>query len=66
MGGAAFIGRVVSNRMQKTVVVAVSYLAYRPKLKLYEKRTAKHFAHAEATTPTSTSGTSCASSGRSA
>ena len=47
MGGAAFIGRVVSNRMQKTVVVAVSYLAYRPKLKLYEKRTAKHFAHAD-------------------
>jgi small subunit ribosomal protein S17 len=47
MGGAQFIGRVVSNRMQKTVVVAVDYLAYRPKLKTYEKRTAKHFAHAD-------------------
>lgn len=47
MGGAQFIGRVVSNRMQKTVVVAVSYMAYLPKLKTYEKRTAKHFAHAD-------------------
>ncbi|KIY94038.1 hypothetical protein MNEG_13923, partial [Monoraphidium neglectum] len=47
MGGAQFIGRVVSNRMQKTVVVAVDYMAYLPKLKMYEKRTAKHFAHAD-------------------
>jgi small subunit ribosomal protein S17 len=47
MGGAQFIGRVVSNRMQKTVVVAVDYMAWLPKLKTYEKRTAKHFAHAE-------------------
>jgi ribosomal protein S17 len=35
MGGAQFIGRVVSNRMQKTVVVAVDYLAYLPKLKVW-------------------------------
>jgi len=47
MGGAQFIGRVVSNRMQKTVVVAVDYLAYIPKLKTYEKRTSKHFAHSD-------------------
>ncbi|GBF89119.1 30S ribosomal protein S17 [Raphidocelis subcapitata] len=47
MGGAQFIGRVVSNRMQKTVVVAVDYMAYLPKLKTYEKRTSKHFAHAD-------------------
>lgn len=48
MGGASFVGRVVSNRMQKTVVVAVDYLVWRPKLKVHEKRTAKHFAHDEA------------------
>ncbi|KAF8073017.1 rpsQ [Scenedesmus sp. PABB004] len=47
MGGARFVGRVVSNRMQKTVVVAVDYVVWRPKLKVYEKRTAKHFAHDE-------------------
>jgi small subunit ribosomal protein S17 len=33
--------------MQKTVVVAVDYVVWRPKLKVYEKRTAKHFAHDE-------------------
>lgn len=47
MGGASFVGRVVSNRMQKTVVVAVDYVVWRPKLKVYEKRTHKHFAHDE-------------------
>lgn len=47
MGGASFVGRVVSNRMQKTVVVAVDYLVWRPKLKVHQKRTAKHFAHDE-------------------
>jgi small subunit ribosomal protein S17 len=47
MGGASFVGRVVSNRMQKTVVVAVDYVVWRPKLKVYETRTAKHFAHDE-------------------
>lgn len=41
------MGRVVSNRMQKTVVVAVDYVVWRPKLKVYEKRTSKHFAHDE-------------------
>jgi small subunit ribosomal protein S17 len=47
MGGASFVGRVVSNRMQKTVVVAVNYLVWQPKLKVYEKRISKHFAHDE-------------------
>eukprot|EP00879_Flechtneria_rotunda_P010014 GHRR01010470.1.p1 GENE.GHRR01010470.1~~GHRR01010470.1.p1 ORF type:complete len:155 (+),score=33.37 GHRR01010470.1:124-588(+) len=47
MGGARFVGRVVSNRMQKTVVVAVDYVVWQPKLKVYEKRTSKHFAHDE-------------------
>lgn len=47
MGGASFVGRVVSNRMQKTVVVAVDYVVWQPKLKVYEKRTSKHFAHDE-------------------
>jgi small subunit ribosomal protein S17 len=47
MGGAQFVGRVVSNRMQKTVVVAVDYVVWRPKYKKYEKRTSKHFAHDE-------------------
>lgn len=47
MGGESFVGRVVSNRMQKTVVVAIDYVVWRPKLKVYEKRTHKHFAHDE-------------------
>jgi small subunit ribosomal protein S17 len=47
MGGSRFVGRVVSNRMQKTVVVAVDYVVWRPKVKAYEKRTSKHFAHDE-------------------
>src|SRR5690242_4563848 len=47
MGGSAFVGRVVSNRMQKTVVVAVDYVVWQPKLKVYEKRISKHFAHDE-------------------
>lgn len=47
MGGASFVGRVVSNRMQKTVVVAVDYVVWQPKLKVYEKRISKHFAHDE-------------------
>jgi small subunit ribosomal protein S17 len=47
MGGSKFVGRVVSNRMQKTVVVAVDYVVWRPKIKMYEKRTSKHFAHDE-------------------
>lgn len=42
------MGRVVSNRMQKTVVVAVDYVVWQPKLKVYEKRISKHFAHDEA------------------
>ena len=38
----------MSNRMQKTVVVAVERLVWQPKLKLYAKRTSKHLAHDEA------------------
>ncbi len=37
----------MSNRMQKTVVVAVDYVVWQPKLKVYEKRISKHFAHDE-------------------
>jgi len=33
--------------MQKTAVVAVDYVVWRPKLKVYEKRISKHFAHDE-------------------
>lgn len=34
--------QVVSNRMQKTVVVAVSYVVWMPKYKVYQKRTSRH------------------------
>lgn len=44
---AHFVGRVVSNRMQKTVVVAVDRVVWQHKLKMYQKRTSKHFAHDE-------------------
>ncbi|GLC41649.1 hypothetical protein PLESTB_000693000 [Pleodorina starrii] len=42
MGGFEFVGRVVSNRMQKTVVVAVSYVVWIPKYKVYQKRVSRH------------------------
>eukprot|EP00798_Chlamydomonas_sp_ICE-L_P025297 gene25297-10951_t len=45
MGGGVFIGRVVSNRMQKTVVVTVSYCVWVPKYKVYERRMSRHMAH---------------------
>mmetsp|Transcript_31301 Transcript_31301/g.69684 ORF Transcript_31301/g.69684 Transcript_31301/m.69684 type:complete len:152 (-) Transcript_31301:642-1097(-) len=45
MGGSVFIGRVVSNRMQKTVVVAVSYAVWVPKYKVYQRRVSRHMAH---------------------
>lgn len=47
MGGSTFIGRVVSNRMQKSVVVAVTYVVWVPKYKVYEKRVSRHMAHDE-------------------
>ena len=47
MGGFQFVGRVVSNRMQKTVVVAVDQVVWQPKQKMYLRRTSKHFAHDE-------------------
>lgn len=37
----------MSNRMQKTVVVAVDRVVWYPKQKTYVKRTSKHFAHDE-------------------
>lgn len=46
-GGKEFIGRVVSNRMQKTVVVAIDHMHWEPKLKGYRKRTNKLKAHDE-------------------
>jgi ribosomal protein S17 len=46
--GASFVGRVVSNRMQKTVVVAVDRLVWVPKLKVFERRTSRHLAHCDA------------------
>ncbi|KAL6751404.1 hypothetical protein V8C86DRAFT_2779108 [Haematococcus lacustris] len=47
MGGGLMVGRVVSNRMQKTVVVAVSYVVWVPRYKVYEKRVGRHMAHDE-------------------
>lgn len=47
MGGGVFIGRVVSNRMQKTVVVAVHYAIWVPKYKAYQRRASRHKAHDE-------------------
>lgn len=34
--------QVVSNRMRKTINVAVQYVAWIPKYKVYQKRTRKH------------------------
>lgn len=48
MGGSTFVGKVVSNRMQKTVVVAVNYVVWVPKYKVYEKRVSRHKARDEA------------------
>eukprot|EP00983_Pelagomonas_calceolata_P101695 1158726-Pelagomonas_calceolata.AAC.10 len=36
------ITQVVSNRMQKTVVVAVNYVVWVPKYGVYEKRVSRH------------------------
>ncbi|KAJ9531904.1 hypothetical protein QJQ45_022057 [Haematococcus lacustris] len=47
-GGSWWAGaQVVSNRMQKTVVVAVSYVVWVPRYKVYEKRVGRHMAHDE-------------------
>ncbi|KAG1670455.1 hypothetical protein FOA52_010191 [Chlamydomonas sp. UWO 241] len=45
MGGRVFIGRVVTNRMQKTAVVAVHYALWVPKYKVYQKRVSRHKVH---------------------
>jgi small subunit ribosomal protein S17 len=41
------VGVVVSNKMQKTVVVAVENLVLHPMYQKYIKRTSKFLAHAE-------------------
>ena len=41
-------GTVVSNKMQKTVVVAVENLVMHPMYQKYVKRTSKFLAHSEA------------------
>jgi small subunit ribosomal protein S17 len=43
--GQILHGRVVSNRMQNTVVVQSEFLRYLPKFERYEKRRSKHAAH---------------------
>jgi len=43
--GQILTGEVVSDKMQKTVVVRREYLFYVPKYERYEKRTSKHMAH---------------------
>lgn len=41
------VGRVVSESMNKTVIVAVERLVKHPLYKKYIKRTSKHYAHDE-------------------
>ena len=41
------VGVIVSNKMQKTVVVAVENLVMHPMYQKYVKRTSKFLAHAE-------------------
>ena len=41
------VGEVVSNKMDKTVVVAVSTLIKHPRVGKYIKRTKKYYAHDE-------------------
>lgn len=43
--GHILTGEVVSDKMQKTVVVRREYLHYIPKYERYEKRTSKYMAH---------------------
>ncbi|MBC7112617.1 MAG: 30S ribosomal protein S17 [Candidatus Methanomethyliales bacterium] len=43
--GKTLTGRVVSDRMHKTVVVQVDYLYYYPKYRRYAKRRSKIHAH---------------------
>lgn len=46
--GQVKVGRVVSNKMDKTVVVAVDYLRPHPLYKKIVRRTSKFYAHDEA------------------
>ncbi|KAA0010134.1 MAG: 30S ribosomal protein S17 [Thermoplasmata archaeon] len=43
--GQIITGEVVSDKMQKTVVVKREYLHYVPKYERYEKRTSRYMAH---------------------
>jgi small subunit ribosomal protein S17 len=45
--GQVKVGRVVSNKMDKTVVVAVDYLRPHPLYKKIVRRTSKFYAHDE-------------------
>eukprot|EP00297_Palpitomonas_bilix_P025312 CAMPEP_0113878694 /NCGR_PEP_ID=MMETSP0780_2-20120614/6829_1 /TAXON_ID=652834 /ORGANISM="Palpitomonas bilix" /LENGTH=83 /DNA_ID=CAMNT_0000865201 /DNA_START=105 /DNA_END=356 /DNA_ORIENTATION=+ /assembly_acc=CAM_ASM_000599 len=47
MPGASFIGKVISNKMQKSVVVAVTRLVKHPKYPKYVRKTSKFMAHDE-------------------
>ncbi|MBO8131450.1 MAG: 30S ribosomal protein S17 [Candidatus Marinimicrobia bacterium] len=40
-----FVGRVVSNKMDKTIIVAVDRLVKHPLYKKYIRRTSKFYAH---------------------
>ncbi|RLF35725.1 MAG: 30S ribosomal protein S17 [Thermoplasmata archaeon] len=44
--GQILEGEVVSDKMEKTVVVKREYLHYLPKYERYEKRTSKYLVHA--------------------
>lgn len=48
MASKELVGRVVSNRMQKTVLVAIDRLFWNSKYKTHEKRVSKIMAHDEA------------------
>ncbi|MCC7329199.1 MAG: 30S ribosomal protein S17 [Gammaproteobacteria bacterium] len=47
-GGRAMTGRVVSNKMQKTVAVAIERMVRHPVVGKYVRRTTKLLAHDEA------------------
>lgn len=44
------VGRVVSDKMQKTVVVEISYTTHEPRYKKYVRRTLRLKAHDETST----------------
>ncbi|KAK9798602.1 hypothetical protein WJX73_006918 [Symbiochloris irregularis] len=44
---STFVGKVISNRMQKSVLVAINYMKKIPKYKVSIRRTTKLMAHDE-------------------